>query len=146
MPTLYQHKQKAPFMTLFIVAIATMIALVGGVSFSPLIVLVAFLIALVGIIFSSLTVVLNEKELTWFFGPGLWTYRLPLENIVSVETVRNRWWYGWGIRYTPHGWLYNVAGLEAIEILRKDGKKRRIGTDQPSQLAEAIKKAIADEK
>jgi hypothetical protein len=51
-----------------------------------------------GIVFSSLTVEVNANELRWSFGPGLWTYRLPLDEIETVAIVRNHWWNGFGIR------------------------------------------------
>jgi len=34
--------------------------------------------------------------------------------------------------------MYNVAGLEAVELVLASGKKFRIGTDQPAELANAI--------
>jgi hypothetical protein len=52
--------------------------------------------------------------------------------------VRNRWYYGWGIRITPRGWLYNVSGLDAVELALKNGKCVRIGSDEPHALARAI--------
>src|ERR1700693_6415651 len=50
------------------------------------------------VLFSSLTVEVNDKELRWYFGPGLWTYRLPLEEIKDVAVGRNQWGDGFGIR------------------------------------------------
>jgi len=59
--------------------------------------------------------------------------------------VKNPWYYGWGIRFTPHGWLYNVSGLHAVEIELKNGKKYRIGTDVPENLEKAIREFISGE-
>jgi hypothetical protein len=56
-----------------------------------------------------------------------------------VRGARNRWWYGWGIRLTPHGWLYNVWGLDAVEIRRTNGRTLRVGTDDAAPLVEAIR-------
>jgi hypothetical protein len=61
--------------------------------------------------------------------------------IEECTIVKNSWWYGWGIRLTPYGWLYNVAGWEAVEVLLKNGKKIRIGTDEPEKLSLAIDRA-----
>jgi len=52
--------------------------------------------------------------------------------------VRNKWWWGWGIRRIHDGWLYNVSGLNAVELVMGNGKKFRIGTDQPRRLADSI--------
>lgn len=51
-------------------------------------------------------------------------------------------YYGWGIHLTPHGWLYNVSGSDAVEIRMKTGKKYRIGTDVPEELERAISRSI----
>jgi hypothetical protein len=55
--------------------------------------------------------------------------------------VRNCWWYGWGIRRGPDFRLYNVSGLDAVELRLKSGEVRRIGTDDPLALAAALKPA-----
>jgi hypothetical protein len=52
--------------------------------------------------------------------------------------VKNQWWWGWGIRLIPGGWLYNVSGLDAVELKMKNGRVYRIGTDEPRKLAEFI--------
>jgi len=66
---------------------------------------------------------------------GEWTAKREIED---ATPVRNHWFYGWGIRLTPHGWLYNVSGLGAVEIVLSSGKHYRIGTDRPEELAQAI--------
>jgi len=63
------------------------------------------------VLFSSLTVEVTGEELRFYFGPGFWTWHSPLDGIIRVEVVRNSALHGWGIRYTHHGWLYNVSGL-----------------------------------
>jgi len=102
--------------------------------------LIATLIVLAGIciVFHSLTVVVENGELRWYFGPGLWKYRLALDEIPSVTTVRNRWWNGFGIRKAPGFSLYNVSGLDAVELKLKSGEIRRVGTDDPNGLAAAL--------
>jgi len=62
-----------------------------------------------------------------------------LAEIQSCRPVRNRWWYGWGIRWIGRRkWLFNVAGLDAVELAMKDGTIYRIGTDEPQKLSELI--------
>ena len=89
-------------------------------------------------LFGSLTVEIDGEELRHYFGPGFWRKTHLLMNIESAEVVRNSWLYGWGIRLTPHGWLYNVAGLEAVQILLKSGKKFRVGTNDGERLLETL--------
>jgi hypothetical protein len=97
--------------------------------------------ALLTVLFSSLTVIVDEDELRFYFGPGFWTRRIPLSDIRRVEAVRTRALHGWGIRYTFHGWLYNVSGLRAVE-LEVDGEGTiRVGTDEPEKLQAALERA-----
>jgi hypothetical protein len=39
--------------------------------------------------------------------------------------------------------LYNVSGLDAVEITRQDGSRFRLGTDQPERLARTLSEALA---
>lgn len=100
---------------------------------------VIVLVVVIAFLFSSLTVEVSEGELRWYFGPGLWSYRLPLAEIRDVGIVRNRWWNGWGIRMAPGFRLYNVSGLDAVELRVGPNDIRRIGTDDPQGLAQALK-------
>lgn len=93
------------------------------------------------LLFSSLTVTVHDEELRFYFGPGFWERRIPLSEIRQVRVVRNAAWYGWGIRYTPHGWLYNVSGLRAVELTVRDEGTLRIGTDEPERLKRALEQA-----
>ena len=92
-------------------------------------------------LFHSLTVEIDETNMTVRFGPGPIRKVFLLNEIRSARVVRNKWWYGWGIRLTPHGWLYNVSGLDAVELELKDEKKFRVGTDRPEELLAAIQSA-----
>jgi hypothetical protein len=105
-----------------------------GLLFLP----IALGLGAVGWVFSTLTVEVSTTELTWFFGPGFWRKNIARDEIVSAVPVRNKWWWGWGVRLTPRGWLYNVAGLEAVEIALRSGKVLRIGSDKAPALADAL--------
>ncbi len=99
---------------------------------------VLFLITLV---FGWLTVTIREGRLALRFGIGVVRKSFSLSEIRSCKPVRNSWAYGWGIRMTPHGWLYNVSGLDAVEIALDGGKSVRVGTDEPEALSRAIASA-----
>ena len=88
----------------------------------------------------SLTVTIDETYLQIKFGYGIYKKRFKLEKIISVKTVRNHWYYGWGIRiwFWPYMFIYNISGFDAIEIKMKDNKIYRIGTDEPRKLEQAI--------
>jgi hypothetical protein len=105
---------------------------------SPALILLAVMIV-TATLFSSLTVEVTDDELRWHFGPGLWTYRLPLDEIRDVAVVRNQWWNGWGIRRASGFRLYNVSGLDAVELRLASNGIRRIGTDDPQGLAKVLR-------
>ena len=109
---------------------------------SAMIALLAFIVvALIatGIIFSRLTITIEDGLLRASFGPGLTVKNVPLSEIASCQPIRIRWWYGWGIHLTRYGWLYNVAGWDAVAITLRDGRKFALGTDDPQGLAAAIR-------
>ena len=139
----YKHTQVG---YLIIIAMAVAMVWIGivlantGINWLALGVLVVIALALV--LFSSLTVVIREEELEVRFGPGPIRKQFKLNEIESCQVVRNHWYYGWGIRLTPHGVLYNVSGFHAVEIKLRTGKKFRIGTDVPQELEEVIRQAI----
>lgn len=89
-------------------------------------------------VFGTLTVTVDGEELRHWFGPGFWKKSYLLHDIESAKQVRNSWIFGWGIRLTPHGWLYNVSGLDAVEVHLRSGRRFRIGTDDPQGLLASI--------
>lgn len=96
--------------------------------------------------FGSLEVRVDEEAVKLRFGVGLIRRTIALDRIESAARVRNRWWYGWGIRLTPHGWLWNVAGLDAVELRLTDGKLFRIGTGDPEGLEGALEARLGRER
>jgi hypothetical protein len=90
------------------------------------------------LVFSRLTITIDDERIAWSFGAGWPKFDLPLSEVQSVKAVKNSVFYGYGIRVVPRGMLYNVSGRDAVEITRHDGKVIRLGTDQPDQLLAAI--------
>ena len=68
-----------------------------------------------------------------------------LNEITSARAVTTHWIYGWGVRWIPRGWLWNVSGLDGVELALVSGRRFRIGTDEPEQLAAAIQGALRHE-
>ena len=99
---------------------------------------------LLGLLFGTLTVVVDEERLSLRFGVGLIRKSIPLSGVRSFGSVRNPWYYGWGIRFTPRGTLYNVSGLSAIALLLKNGKHVRVGTDEPEALERALRGVLGE--
>ena len=99
--------------------------------------------ALVVVAFSRLTVTVDATQVVAAFTWG-WPRRvIPLAEIAAVRPVRNSWWYGLGIRLAPNGtWIYNVWGLDAVELELRTGKRFRIGTDDRDGLQAGLESVI----
>lgn len=93
------------------------------------------------LLFFQFVVTVEDGFLKISFGVGLIQKKWKLDEIVRVTAVRNKWWYGLGIHLTPVGWLYNLEGLDAVEIEKKDGRVFRIGTDEPQALIRVIEQS-----
>jgi hypothetical protein len=138
--THYHHTQIGwPVIAVAVVLLPLVMGASGGFEQLSLPILLALPIALV---FGSLTVAVDHRRLSWRFGVGFIRKSLPVADIRSIRAVRNPWHYGWGIRLTPVGWLYNVSGLSAIEVLLNDGRHVLIGTDQPEALERALQQVV----
>lgn len=98
----------------------------------------ALVLLVVLALMGSLTVEVDDRSIRLRYGLGLVRKTFPLDEVAGCEPVRNAWWWGWGIRRFPGGWLYNVSGLDAVELRMKNGKRYRIGTDEPRRLSEFL--------
>jgi len=152
--TLYKHTQIGYLMLVVTLAVLVLFAWVyitalaeppsvdSGPNFavSAIMVLILFILAS----FATLTASIDENYLRVKFGYGIFARKFVLNQIASVQAVKNRWYYGWGIRLWlwPKMWIYNVSGFDAVEITMKNGKVYRIGTDVPEELETAIKQSI----
>jgi len=142
--TNHYHHTQIGYLTIIALAIAllfsALLMAVAGIHWIAIVVLALLAICLV--LFATLTVVIEGDILEIRFGPGVIQRKFLLQEIESCQVVKNPWYYGWGIRMIPHGWLYNVSGFSAVEIKMKTGKKYRIGTDVPNDLEKAIRQSI----
>lgn len=140
----YEHTQRGTWL-MAIWAVNVLGVLIGikrkGFTCGRFIALTVDLLILVA--FSNLQVVVDEEALELRFKPGFVSRRLPLSEIESCEVVSNRWYWGWGVRVTPHGALYNVGGLRAVEVRLQSGRRVRVGSDEPERLAEAVRAGLA---
>jgi hypothetical protein len=140
---MYSHRQAGHVVRMAasmggLIAVILMYAVAEAKSAALLAIIIAMGVAW---LFGSMTIEVKEGALRWWFGPYFWKKSVPLSELQSAEKVRNKWWWGWGIRYYGKGWLYNVSGLDAVEITLKSGKKMRLGTDDPEGLVTALQSA-----
>lgn len=104
---------------------------------------VSYVFLLLVLLFCCLTVSVDEKYVKASFGIGLIRKKILLSDIKSVEATKNKWYYGFGIRFLgKEGWMYNISGLDAVKFELKNGKKFRIGTDEPNELVAALKPSM----
>ncbi len=138
----YEHTQRGTLMIVTVLIIAVVLAAfayssTGSARWTSS--AVALGMVILAWLFSSLTVIVDDNEVRWYFGPGAWSYRMALSDIAAARVVRNSWVNGFGIRMGPGFRLYNVSGLDAVELELKNGEVRRIGTDDAPALAAALR-------
>ncbi len=144
MPPRYKHTQigyllivllgSALFITLYLLMVT---------GFNWIAIIAVLILALCLYIFSTLTVTVTASTLDLYFTARFIHKQFPLDAIRAVRVVKNPWYYGWGIHRVPDGWVYNVSGTQAVELTLRNGRKERIGTDEPEQLAAVVRAATS---
>jgi hypothetical protein len=102
----------------------------------------AAVFAVLLIMFASLTVVVDATALRLWFGVGLLRREVALDDVVAARLVHLPWFTGWGVRAVPRGWLYRVAGREAVELELDNGRVVRVGSDEPKEPVAAVTRAL----
>ena len=95
------------------------------------------------LLFWSLTVEVKSDHLLVYFGFGIIHRKISLSDIEQVNVIRTPWYYGWGIRPAPHGWMFNVSGFGGVELIFQNNQRFRIGSDEPGRFAEAIQNQMS---
>jgi hypothetical protein len=142
----YAHVQQAPRIVfgipivVFAVALAMLAAARTPVAWGtwPIVLLSIGIAAASIFVFSRMVVEVRDGVVRWTFGFGFPRYSLPLSDIQSAAVVKNSWLFGVGIHFIPRGILYNVWGRKAVEITKTNGRRIRLGTDEPEALLAAI--------
>ncbi len=143
----YEHIQKAPFY-LLLVAIAS--GMFVAAWFMPdlvaqfIMAMSAGVTALLALAFRQLTVRDEGGALLVCFGPlPLFWRRVRYAEIERAEQARSSWLDGWGIHMSPSGgWTWNLWGFDCVDIFLTRGRKLRLGTDDPSELAAFLREQI----
>lgn len=104
--------------------------------------LVVAVLLLAGLCFGSLTVNVSSGQIRVAFGLGLIRRVINSADIMEARKVRNSWLMGWGLRRIPGGWMFNVSGLDAVELRLTGNRVFRIGTDEPERLLDAVHQAF----
>ena len=103
----------------------------------------AILLAGSAIAFSTMTCTVKDGEFRVACGLLGWPdKRVALEDIAGVLPTKTALISGFGIRITTRGWLYSVSGRDAVIVGLRDGKQFLIGSDEPTNLADAINESL----
>lgn len=92
-----------------------------------------------GLLFYGLTVEVRENSIRASFGIGLISREVAVSEIHAHRRVKNPWYYGWGLRLIPGGWLWNVSGADALELTLTSGRVWRIGSPQIEALQASLR-------
>jgi hypothetical protein len=137
----YEHTQKLPEN---VVTAAT----IGGIALglTPpgwiLRLLTLGVLGTAGTMMKSLTVTVDSTQISLKFGKNIVTKTFTLRDVESAKVIRTTPLQGWGIHWLGNGWLYNIYGLDAVEVRFTDRKRVYIGTDEPENLTAAINQRI----
>ena len=101
------------------------------------------LLALGLLAYATLTVDVDAENVRVRFGIGLIRKSIPLSDIARCEIVRTPSWWGWGMHWTPSGWLYNVSGRAAVRLEMVSQRPVMIGSDEAERLKAAIDARLA---
>jgi len=94
-------------------------------------------------LFATLTVEVDETEIRLRFGVGIVRRSIELAEVVRTERLRIKAWWGWGLHWTPTGWLYNIGGRDAVRIVVRRDRGVIVGSDDADRLKACIDARIA---
>jgi hypothetical protein len=147
---MYEHTHHAVLLTLLLVGVfvgAMVLVALAADEMPPGVLVIVSVVAIVLLVaiflFRKLTIRVDAEAVSLGFGPGWPGKRIPLAEIEAAEVAYQPWYWGWGIRWTPRGWLWRVAGLRCVELRRRSGRSFFVGTDDPEGLVRAIDEASA---
>ena len=143
----YEHTQKAP-LYLLLAGIASGMLVAAWLIPVPVaqisLATSGGLMAMLALAFRQLTVRDDNDALLVCFGPlPLFWRRVSYADIEHAEQARSSWLDGWGIHMSPSGgWTWNLWGFDCVDVHLTRGRKLRIGTDDPLELAAFLKQQI----
>lgn len=101
------------------------------------------LLLVLGHYFSALRVRVDAREVRVAWSWDWPAVRHALDSIEGAEACKHGWWYGYGLRWTSRGWLWNAQGAAAVRLRLRGGKCFHIGTDDQAGLLAAVNAALA---
>ena len=108
-------------------------------------IIITLLFGIILAIFYKLTIAIDGSALKIIYGIGWIKFSFQIDSLISTRTTRIPWYYGLGIKATPRGMLYNIQGLNAVEIrFVSNGVNRfvMVGTPEPKRLCQELEEAF----
>ncbi len=104
---------------------------------------VTLVLGVIVLLFYKMETLVTDRQIVISFGVGLIRKKIDIDRLATVVPVKNKWYFGWGIRVIPRGMMYNIQGLYAVEVTYLDSKRiTRIGSSDSERLALEIQKRI----
>lgn len=140
----YEHTQTSPLSWILLVVSGGLFVGAWFVSQSGVQITLAatgVLVFLLAFCFQKLTVRDEGHELSITFGPlPLFRRRVVYAEVQRAERSRTTILDGWGIHFSPSGGItWNLWGFDCVDIYFQDGRKLRLGTDDPAGLESFLK-------
>jgi hypothetical protein len=142
----YRHTQFGALTIIILLSVGLLIVRITlsmideGRALAAIVTISLFLLILA--LFYALTVQISNGNLKFWFGIGLVSKTYSLNEIQSTKEVKDPWYYFWGVKSIPGGWLYAIAPGDALEIVFKNGKIVHLGTNQSKKLKQALDAAM----
>lgn len=83
----------------------------------------------------------DSQTVTLHFRGLFKTRKIPISEVqkATARTYRPlREYGGWGIKYGPSGWAYNVSGNQGVQFNLASGRPLLVGSKRPEEFAEAV--------
>ena len=103
----------------------------------------AILLAVAVLIFTVMTVTVDESNIEVSLGFEVIRERVPVSEIESIEEVSIPW-HSVGFKKISGGWLYSVAVSGGVDIRRKNGKRLIVGSEDPKDLMQTIRSRMSE--
>jgi hypothetical protein len=141
----YEHRQSSPLALVAVAPSAAAFARYARRSaWRPAHLAAVVATAALTLPFTTLRTRVDEGGIAWAFGLGFPGGSIPFADIQAVQITKTRFWEGFGIHWTMrHGWLWNVAGSDAVMIHKRNGKIVTLGTDDAQGLYDAIRSRLS---
>lgn len=124
----------------FALALAVTLSLSAStLAAAPWLVVALFgLLTLGALTYATLTIDVDADNVRARFGVGFIRKSIALSDIIRCDVVRTPPWWGWGLHWTPSGWLYNVSGRAAVRLEMRAERAVMLGSDEADRLKAAI--------